>query len=960
MNGSQVYQWSPGLGPVTAEGEEIRDALGMLDYEGPVEMQVVSHCNSLLGPITELSSIVEGEVDFRRPQLFGDPYPLSGAMTPGSEMRIRFDEVMRPTANNDLSNAAGLMTSERNYDFLVSDAGVQFSGDDHIRIPDGPVLDWNQLTQEQGTDEGAWNASFALYGSSSDALPLRGALFAAGGTGNGLSISFEAVAGVSDSTVMKVEYARTSDDVTVAMAGVAMASLGDSPTWTRLNVVFIPKAPESEGDHPYPYEVHLRKGALSLAKAYLNLSDPLAITNRTLTLGNLPAAHSGETAGSAALTWPMRDFRLWSSQRETFGSPGNAGSPILTGQELGLLCWMRLDELEGVPMDRARNRTVLFEADWWTEEAQYCMSFDGSDSDLLMVTSVNGSPSQTREQTMEFWFKPDALGQEQVMVAIGSANVSDFSGQNVWEIGLNAQNHVVVRNGAVGGGPGIQTLTSSIPVDSSWTHFAMTRALNGSVVLYLDGQQVAASSASSFGVLFAGGQPLKFGGDHGDTVDSSFEGFVGKLDEFRFWDRSVISDLIATRRRAQVLGHPDLWFYLPVDNPDALMLYRKDQSDVASTLPYNNDELVSADVHFIATPITPGTSSSWSISGGGVFVHGVPTEVSSAPGTDAIANFSWNADRDEVVVAFDEGDLWRYEDQLVTFRLPKSLLKDEAGNAMSSAAEFTMWMDMNPLKWAEDEAGLELYFSESEGEFSYSTTIRNVGADYESWEIAGLPGYVEVEPAFGTLAPFDEVEVTFSSATALSMGRYAFDVILKGGLPCGSGDSEFCYGERFSLSVDVLATPPELTLDITQFQEADYLFAEVYHEKVANLNPRDMVMVYAHPNGVGMGGEELRGYATALTCPTHNSVPSASYVKAPTRSSSDAPAMPSELIWTMQERVVCLLRTSIGQGSPSWWTPLPRSAAALKLGPKYPMEGQVNSPSTVSPSTLGDLGACNR
>ena len=55
------------------------------------------------------------------------------------------------------------------------------------------------------------------------------------------------------------------------------------------------------------------------------------------------------------------------------------------------------------------------------------------------------------------------------MVAIGSANVSDFSGQNVWEIGLNAQNHVVVRNGAVVGGPGIQTLTSSIQVDSSWT-----------------------------------------------------------------------------------------------------------------------------------------------------------------------------------------------------------------------------------------------------------------------------------------------------------------------------------------------------------------------------------------------------------------------------------------------------------------------------------------------------------
>ena len=62
------------------------------------------------------------------------------------------------------------------------------------------------------------------------------------------------------------------------------------------------------------------------------------------------------------------------------------------------------------------------------------------------------------------------------------------------------------------------------------------------------------------------------------------------------------------------------------------MLCRKDQSDVASTLPYSNDELVSADVHFIATPITRHfvqlVDFRW-----GVFVHGVPLRCKCA-GTD--------------------------------------------------------------------------------------------------------------------------------------------------------------------------------------------------------------------------------------------------------------------------------------------------------------------------------------
>ena len=47
------------------------------------------------------------------------------------------------------------------------------------------------------------------------------------------------------------------------------------------------------------------------------------------------------------------------------------------------------------------------------------------------------------------------------------------------------------------------------------------------------------------------------------------------------------------------------------------------------------------------------------------------------------------------------------------------------------------------------------------------------------------------------------------------------------------------------MDIDVLATPPDLELDVADYYGSDFLFAEVYHEKLANLNPRDIVMLYA-------------------------------------------------------------------------------------------------------------------
>ena len=187
------YEWQP----LT---QDRLDRLGLRGYEGPVEMRAVSHCSSTLFQegISEFSDIVPGTVDFRRPGLFGDVLPLSGKLTPDSELRIRFDESMGLTgidpstgASQDLEDFDGLMSVPFRMglhwiwqwcsDLLVSDAGVTFSESSSVRIPDGPALDWN-LKSDDATGSnnlGAWSASFQVF-NTSDSDGLHGTLMSIG------------------------------------------------------------------------------------------------------------------------------------------------------------------------------------------------------------------------------------------------------------------------------------------------------------------------------------------------------------------------------------------------------------------------------------------------------------------------------------------------------------------------------------------------------------------------------------------------------------------------------------------------------------------------------------------------------------------------------------------------------------------------------------------------------------
>ena len=216
-----------------------------------------------------------------------------------------------------------------------------------------------------------------------------------------------------------------------------------------------------------------------------------------------------------------------------------------------------------------------------------------------------------------------------------------------------------------------------------------------------------------------------------------------------------------------------------------------------------------------------------------------------------VASVSWNSLHDECILELNEDALYKYEDQLVTFTLPKGTLRDAAGNTTASDLMFEMRIDRNPLKWGTPYLH---WTGQPEDGMVVTTTIRNVGNEERYFEIAGLPQWLDVSPMSGNIAADSEVEVTFTAEGPLDVGTFLVDALLKGGIPCGTNASGgFCYAERTTLELDVFLEAPEFEVNTLAYNQVMPVVARVHKNSIASSNPRDIALAYI--------GGELRGHA---------------------------------------------------------------------------------------------------
>jgi hypothetical protein len=143
--------------------------------------------------------------------------------------------------------------------------------------------------------------------------------------------------------------------------------------------------------------------------------------------------------------------------------------------------------------------------------------------------------------TWEFWFKNAQAGNRP-----GIVGKTDNGNQNgILFFVEPADGKLSVAVNASGG---IKLSTPTAVTDGVWHHAAVTFAQNGSSILYLDGQQVAAGVTPAFN--FAANSQLLIGRVH----DSFWDQFRGQFDEFDIYNRVLSPSEIAAIYNAGSAG----------------------------------------------------------------------------------------------------------------------------------------------------------------------------------------------------------------------------------------------------------------------------------------------------------------------------------------------------------------------------------------------------------------------
>ena len=923
-----------------------------LGYEGEVYLRAKSVCeNEFAG--SKISNVVNGYVDFIRPELYGSVLPADGFYQQGDELTLRWSEAMDISDPYfSLHTDSIQLRATQNVDYTRNTGGVQFSGDEHIAIVEGPHLDAHY------TDDGmigypGWSMSWKLWGGGlyaledtiSEALsnpmdsrsaleellpsnPGKRIILVAPHQYADLGLTFNAhgtvfTQGDMDQTgvmgsLVGLDLFRLTAKAADGTNSQETVSLTNSNTqwnglWNTIELVFIPN-PALYG---HDWKVYLN-GTLT----GVGFLPELGIEGTRITLGNGWA--SGQASGDA-LQLPLQDFRLWNSQRETYAS--ETPEFIITGQEIGLQAWLPFNELSGTPVDRARGRDIIMDARWYSPDGGHAMDFSDNLNGNAVVefSGSNWTPDGTRNTTMEFWFRPGD-NEECILSVNGDANPAVDLNMVAWQAFIDDQGRLGMANGP-------DTLRSPEAISDAWHHVALTRRYNGTVQLFLDGEEIAADPSYDHGKLIpcvvhlgarsslAGGvSPCTdlgniqfltddiFGNEeslgwgivngvvsevYGDTtvvnlidyaaalqVDSVTcadactnlsatdtppngftDFFTGQLDEFRVWNTALDQQTIQKQMREgvynyenlvlhmpfeerllddgnTVVGHDDCYFYAPYDGFD----YFNDASSMLTSNGFSPIEL---------NNISFGASVADKVQDENAPLMQSEPQLSTSQIGD-VASVSWNSQHDECIIELNEERLYKYEDQLVTFILPRTQVRDERGNATAGDIVFEMLIDRNPLKWSEEVATIS---SEFDGDaIVYETSILNIGNTSKYFEIDGLPSWMEVYPSSGQIQANGQVTVTFTTPEDLAIGMYEIDARLKGGLPCGNSSSGgFCYAERFTMNIDVFATPPDLDLDEAAFEHIMPLTTKAYVNNVACMDDRDIVMAFIDG--------ELRGYA---------------------------------------------------------------------------------------------------
>ncbi len=391
------------------------------------------------------------------------------------------------------------------------------------------------------------------------------------------------------------------------------------------------------------------------------------------------------------------------------------------------------------------------------------------------------------DATISFWMKT-AIAQEATLFSNGRGDGSDLvqaNGlQNKWAVNLAADGNLSF----VSEGTNYPLTTQSV-VDDDWHHVALLLNRNGSLLTYIDSEQVSSSPTPAIGGfsgnriwLGARGQTDNIGGI---TIDREY---TGQIDEFRLWN---------TLRNVEQISRDQ---YMEVDPfTIGMLLYaRMNEPDPATgNGPTYYHAFSNGDVITSEAVLNNG-------------VVNYNTDVPPIKPEREIVSFQVNRviNGDEMIIEPIISNAASIEGQILDITVHRMF--DAANNRQESPITWTAFVQRNDVSWFAPGYNDVIDIIKEEGEnASFDITIVNQGGMNQPYTITNIPPWLSIPNATGVLIPSSTITLTATIDSDLTSGDYTEDLYL---------ETDFGYDQKLQLDLKVLAMEPNWDVNPNDYE----------------------------------------------------------------------------------------------------------------------------------------------
>ncbi|RCH55713.1 laminin G [Mucilaginibacter hurinus] len=706
------------------------------------------------------SQIIEGEVDLTSPVLFGTPTPKNGILNIGDDLTLRFNEPVK--TNGTVTKFEFLV--QKNQSPVKHEVSLAFNGSSNTATIHKPAI-----------TTGDFSIEFWLKNSSP------------AGTSTLLN----------QSNGIKIEL--IDNDLKYTIGGESIRA-----TITKDNTF---------NHYALAYDAAANKLTIienDIEKQTLTLSTKLSFSNDS------PVILGGNT-----FKGNIHDLRFWKRNVSREAAVANMNI-LLNGNETDLLGYWPINEGSGtIASDLARYRHLVIEnTNWDINPKGTGYAFDGTNY-LTFSEAATVVISKEMDATLSFWMKTGQSGTA-TLLSNGKGDLTDpieSNGyRNKWAINLNTAGNIELST------EGKTYSFGSVKVNNnSWHHIAMSLTRNGTIRMYIDGNQLASYPSAELGGFYSS---KIFVGARGQISSSNKDqNYIGLIDELCLWETSRNAEQIKADQ------------YNEVDfKSTGLILYSS----------FNKPEISNANGPVYYYPLnTVEKASSYALLNNKplAFSGETPAIKPLRPTESIVVNAVINGD--EIVLEPQITD-WSTVEGKVAY-ITVSNLNDMADNRQQSPVTWSALVNRNPIKWfVEGHSDIVNLMKRTNEALSFDITIINRGGTPQPFTIE-VPDWITLSVNSGSIAPNTKMTVTAKVDSDLAIGDYNTVLSIATG---------YDYAEKIQLNLRVLEKEPVLELDPSKFSQSMNIIGKV---KTGNVFTSDLYdKVVATVNG------EVRGVTNVI------------------------------------------------------------------------------------------------